>query len=113
MDKQQFFDLLHKNLGIKYSLTPRNIETIRSFSIGYNKSRKEIAEWVVKKLNNPRRHVVFLTGKKLPHSQSRTNSKEYYQTLLNFVASCSQESWADITQKTPFDKEGRGADYLS
>lgn len=89
MDKRTFFDNLHNQLADKYQLTHRQIDTIRSFSIGYKKNRKEIAEWIAPKLN--------LSIK------SKSPSK-HYQSLLNFVASCSQDSWEDIIQKTEYDK---------
>ena len=106
MDKQTFFHEFHTKLAGKHGVGYEVIRHIRSSAIGDNKSRKEVAEWIAVKISLPKRHKVFLTGKKLPHSQSRTHNKEYYQTLLNFVASCSSEAWADITQKTSFDKEG-------
>ena len=101
MDKRAFFDNLDKNLAEKYHLTSDQIDTIRSFFLGDKKTRKEIAEWCAVKLTQPHH------GKNKKDSLSRRSPKEHYQTLLNFIASCSTEAWNDITQKTEFDK---GAD---
>jgi hypothetical protein len=92
--KREFFDNLHKQLAEKYQLTSRQISTIRSWSIGYKKTRKEIAEWTVLKLQQSQKPYFSI----------------HFQTLLNFIASCSSEAWNDITQLTEFDKGERGAD---
>jgi len=91
------FLLLHTQLGDKYHIDPKYINVIRSFVIGYQKTRMEIAEWCAKRLMQSNRHV---GDSRIDH---RIKPKEYYQTLLNFVASCSTETWNDITQLTEFD----------
>ena len=104
MDKHIFFEQLEKELAQKYNLTPYQIGVIRSSILGSKRTRKELAEWIAIKLTLPKRHMVHATGKLLSHSQSRTRGKEHYQTLLNFIASCSDIAWNDITQKTEYDK---------
>lgn len=99
MDKREFFDSLHKELGKKHTLSYRHVNTIRSFFIGHKKTRKEIAEWCAIKLSQPLRRGG------IPHAGHRVEEKAYYQTLLNFVASCSAEAWNDITQITKYDRD--------
>jgi len=96
MEKRVFFDKLNLELSVKHNLTDRQINTIRSWFLGYKKSRKEIAEWCAFKLSQP--HVSH--GLK---ANRRRHKKEHYQELLNFIASCSTEAWNDITQITKFD----------
>lgn len=97
MDKRAFFHELDTKLSSKYNLSNKQINTIRSWALGYKKSRKEIAEWCAIKLSQP--HTGYGSKK-----NKRRKKKEYYQTLLNFIASCSTEAWNDITQITQFDK---------
>ena len=97
MDKRTFFDNLHKQLAEKYQLTPHYVDTIRSFAVSREKSRKEIGEWCALKLSQPKRD----TGdSRIDH---RTQPKKHYQDILNFIASCSSEAWNDITQLTEMD----------
>jgi hypothetical protein len=101
MDKRTFFNNLDKQLGLKYKLTSDQINTIRSFYLGDKKTRKEIAEWCAVKLTQPHHGS---HGKNKKDSLSRRMAKPHYQTLLNFIASCSEVAWNDITQKTEYDK---------
>ena len=89
MEKKQFFKELNSSLGSKYNLTSKQIGTIRSFYLSSNMTRKEIAMWL---------------GNKLSVSQRSILKKEHFQQLINFVASCSDEAWDDITQKTEYDR---------
>ena len=98
MEKEQFFSKLDKDLAEKYNLQPTQINTIRSAFVGEKKTRKELAERIAIKLSQPSHHP------KQSSKGRRSHSKEYYQTLLNFIASCSTEAWNDITQITKFDK---------
>ena len=98
MTKREFLDSLHISLQKKYNLPPHSVSTIRSFALGSNWTRKQIAEWVAIKLSQPKRY----SGQKRPGR--RYHTKNRYQLILNFVASCSEETWKDITQKTEFDK---------
>ncbi len=90
MNKNEFFKQLHQQLEKKYNLTSSQVATLRGFL--HTKTRKEIGEWIALKLSEPHKE--------------RRHSKEHYQELLNFVASCSEEAWKEITQITKFDKEG-------
>jgi len=99
MDKRTFFDNLNKQLAEKYDITISQVNTIRSFYLGKKKSRKEIAEWLAIKIHQPNKHSKLIKSKSL----KRTHSQQHYQTLLNFVASCSEDIWNNITQKTEFD----------
>jgi hypothetical protein len=103
MDKRTFFETLDTQLAEKYHLTIHQINTIRSAFLGYNQTRKEIAEWCAMKLAQPassaRRKEVR------PDSKHRKFNRDHYQILLNFVASCSLEAWDDINQVTEFDKK--------
>lgn len=83
--KITFFSKLHKELGEKYHLEPYLIMVIRSRFLTEKKSQKEIAEIIVKKIQNKA-------------------TKHDWQSTLNFVASCSSGEWEEITQITKFDK---------
>lgn len=98
MEKQHFFDSLHKELAEKYNLLPIQVLTLRSSFIGQKNTRKQIAEWLSVKLSQPSHHP----GK--PSKGCRSHSKAYYQDLLNFIASCSEQTWNDINQRTKFDR---------
>lgn len=98
MTKHEFFNTFEKQLSEKYKITLRQVSTIRSFVIGNRKSRKEIAEWIVTKLQ-----ISIKAGHPSIH----------YQSLLNFIASCSPKTWDDITQLTEFDKKADTATGVS
>jgi len=91
MDKEQFYFQLHGRLAIKYGLTIRQIQTIRSF-VGKEQTRKDIATWCAMKLAQPAHKS---TGSKVGR---RTAGLEHYQQILNFTASCKEEQWTDINQ---------------
>lgn len=99
MDKKKFFTQLHTDLAAKYNLTTDIVQAIRSFS-GKKFNRKEIAEWAAVKLSQPRKQ------KGQSYTGKRRQGREHYQKLLNFVASCSDDSWKDLTQRTEFDNHG-------
>lgn len=98
MNKIEFFEKLNKDLSSKYNLLPIYIETIRSAYLGGKLSRKELAEEMALKLSLRRRDKYCKTP------PFRRHSKKHYQDLLNFIASCSEETWNDVTQITEFDK---------
>lgn len=89
-EAKQFFSKLHQDLAVKYNITPHLVLYIRSEILGFRKSRKEVAEILVKKLQ------YCLINHHTP--------KKHLQSSLNFVASCSDEVWKDLAQKTKFDK---------
>lgn len=87
---EQFFSKLHQDLAVKYHITSYLVVYLRSEALGFRKSRKEIAETLVKKLQY--------------YSINRLTPKKHLPSFFNFVASCSEEIWNDLTQKTKFDK---------
>lgn len=89
-EADQFFRNLHLDLAAKYNITPYLVVYIRSEILGLRRSRKEIAEILVKKLQY--------------YSINHLTPKKHLQSFLNFVASCSEEVWRDITKRTKFDK---------
>ena len=91
MDKKEFYDNLHTKLASTYNLTSYVVLSIRAFYLGEKKSRKDIALWASEKL-----HIKNLGERR----------KTHYQTLLNFVAFCSDDTWKDINQITEYDKQG-------
>jgi len=99
MNKKEFFNQFQSTLASKYGIPLKHIETIRSAVLGRKITRKELAEIVAIKLSQSSR-----SGRHKPNIGRRSHSKAYYQTLLNFIASCSEEAWKDIVQKTEYDK---------
>ena len=91
MEKRQFFDNLASELSIKYSISPNIIHSIRSFALGNKFIKEEIMDWADLKIQR---------GKK---SKSHDVGKKYIETF-NFLENLSDEDFADITQKTEFDK---------
>ncbi len=93
MDRKEFFIKLHQDLGIKYGLEPSDVNAIRGHYVWWRKmDRKHIAQWCITKL---KRKTFPPMGPK---------RKERNQRIVAFVAKCTDEQWADITQKTEYDK---------
>jgi len=89
MDKDAFFDQLHTSLASKYNLQSFDVQTIRTYiSSKLKMTRKDIALWCMTKLKRP-------LG---PERKSRN------ERIMAFVTKCTDEQWADITQKTEYDK---------
>lgn len=99
MDKNEFFRKLDEDLAQKHGISFHHVNTIRSFVLGSGKTRKEVAEWAAIKLSQPSR---WKSG--LSKIGRRERNREHYQTILNFVASCTSQQWDDITQVTQFDQ---------
>lgn len=87
MTKDEFYKGLHEQLAKTHGLTPLQVETIRSFAIGSNKTRGDIAQWCKTKLLQSR---TTCGGK-------REYSKKHYQGILDFVCKGKWEDWKDIT----------------
>jgi 23S rRNA C2498 (ribose-2'-O)-methylase RlmM len=90
MDKQEFFNKLHKDLENKYHLTIQQIEIIRR----YHFQRKFNKEQMCKQL---------LENLKLPRKKRHLSTKKRLQ-LINSLKTMDDKQFADITQKTEFDK---------
>lgn len=84
MEKQQrdYYDDLHTKLADKFDLLPNDVSVIHFYSIHLNKSRKDIAILCAKKLLNP-----------MGEERKGRNRR-----IMNFVASCSQDDFIEITK---------------
>ena len=90
MDKTEFFKTFHKSLTEKYALPSGYIETIRSYALGNNMDRLEIMDTLDNKLR------IYKKNKQTP--------RQKWKDLFNFLENFSDEAFADITQKTKWDK---------
>lgn len=90
----EFYKELHEKLAKTYGLTPLQVETIRSFAIGQNKTRGDIAQWCRGKLNNPNKNsYLVVTQNKKP---TRSLPQKHYQGILDFVCKGKWEEWKDM-----------------
>ena len=83
MSKDEFYNQIHERLAKTHGLTVIQVETIRSFALGNNQTRGDIAEWCKAKLKQT--------------SKKREFSKTHYQGILNFVCKGSWDDWKDVT----------------
>ncbi len=89
MDRKEFFIQLHKTLAEKYGLEPLDVNVIRGHYVWWRKmDRPHIAQWCLTKLKRP-------LGPKRKGRNER---------IVAFVAKCTDEQWADVIQKTEYDK---------
>ena len=92
--EKDYYNKVHKHFAKKYRTSELFIAYIRSKSITENLSLKEIAKNAVLTMNLPRK-------KKANIQQTRSRSKQYYQSLINFIATLSDDAFLDITTKLP------------
>jgi len=81
---------LHESLAKKHGISSDAVFTLRSFHKGFLKSREEIAGWCAQKMHQPRKRTGII------NCGRREHGRPYYQEILNFVASASDEAWQDM-----------------
>lgn len=97
MDKDTFYNQLHQNLADKYGLTPNHVRAIRGrFSQGI--SREELGRFYVDKMNS-----------KIPNKNRCKDPQSHFPKIVAFILKATDEQWADLIQKTAFDKETPGS----
>jgi len=79
--KSELYKKVHELLALQFHTTPYIIQFIRSL-VGEKKTQKDIAFWAVKKLAVVRQE----------------ERRKKIQSLLDFTASCTKETWAYINQ---------------
>jgi hypothetical protein len=87
-DHMTFFEILHRKLADKYKLEIEDVRVIRIYSFTRNMSRRDIVFYCIKKL----KRIVN------PTRIARNNR------IVNFLASCTDEAWMEVTEKTSYDK---------
>ena len=78
-----YYRVLHSIISDQTGFTPKHIRTIRRL-YSQLKDRKQVAFHLVQQTQKPK--------------HKRNRSREYYQDLLNIVASCPNDKWDIIVQ---------------
>jgi hypothetical protein len=85
-----YYQSLHSSISEQTGFTPQAIQSIRRL-YSQLKDRQQVAFHLVKQTQKPK--------------QKRDRSTEYYQNLLNIVASCPQDKWEILVQPDDLHKE--------
>ena len=86
--KRLYYDKLNQAFSTKYSVDVRDIKSLRGLFIQQGKSKDEIILYFKDKLKNGNETIKLIAG--------RCNG---YNLILNFLTTCTQEVFKDITNK--------------
>jgi hypothetical protein len=102
-ERKQFFDVLHNDIALECSLTPSQVESIRSwfFNGGTNFGGvgqiDDLKAWAIGKLIQSRYGSKSKAGR-------RYRSIFHYREILAFAETCALREWLIVTKKTEYDK---------
>lgn len=99
MDKSQFFDQLHKQLGQEFHCPPGYLEYIRSGYLHFHSDKEDLLKRTLTRLKN-----LIIEKKKNPNQKNLDNNISYFRGRLQFLRSLSDEDFIKITVKTEYDR---------
>ena len=86
------YDKFHQDIATQVELTQTQVQSIRTSYFDNGEDKSVVMGKLAEKIQQPRRsHGGTKVGK-------RTRSKEYYQTLLDYLTSCPEDQFKIITQ---------------
>lgn len=97
MTKEEFWNLKHTELAMRFDVRNKTIKLLRSFAVGQKLTRGQIILWINKQIAKTRRFIPCDkcdgTGKLF----FEPNPKIEHQEALDLVARATEQDWKDIT----------------